>query len=246
MLLLMSTQHFLPSRIFIIAAACLGWSGGTLFAQPVITPIEVIQEPPIDYPEAADTTEYPTGSAQVMIYVDADGKLVDAVLLGFSKASFGKAAMRAVQAWSYEPATIDGRAVSARKFLEFGFSAEGSVVGRSVSGHLSERLNTFIGLDETDLVARPAQLDTPVEAVETVPPAPVELDETVEVRLEFIIDEDGRPRMPIAVAGSNPLAVASAVEALLQWRFEAPRRNGKPTMVRASQTFLFGPPANNG
>jgi hypothetical protein len=57
--------------------------------------------------------------------------------------------------------------------------------------------------------------------------------------LDFIIDETGRPRVPVVVRTDHLGFAVAAAEALESWRFEVPRRGGTPVAVRAQQVFVF-------
>jgi TonB family protein len=60
------------------------------------------------------------------------------------------------------------------------------------------------------------------------------------VSVDFYIDETGVVRMPAVSPRDNIELTALSLEALRQWRFEPPTRNGKPVLVKASQVFSFG------
>ncbi|MEJ6004599.1 energy transducer TonB [Paucibacter sp. AS339] len=59
------------------------------------------------------------------------------------------------------------------------------------------------------------------------------------VRVVFSVGEDGRVSNP-TVLGSPPSVLAAlSLEAIMRWRFEVPRKDGRPTQVRAMQEFTF-------
>jgi hypothetical protein len=45
--------------------------------------------------------------------------------------------------------------------------------------------------------------------------------------------------MPVVVSAAHDVYAIAAMEALLQWRFVPPRRQGRPAIVRATQQFTF-------
>jgi TonB family protein len=63
--------------------------------------------------------------------------------------------------------------------------------------------------------------------------------ETGEALIEFFIDEDGTVLLPRVVSASAPEFGYAAVQAVSQWQFEAPKRGGKSTVVRAQVPFNF-------
>ncbi len=62
---------------------------------------------------------------------------------------------------------------------------------------------------------------------------------TGNVTLEFIVDTAGRVRDIKTVATTHPLLAERAKTALEQWRFEAPRKNGRVANCRVQLTFPF-------
>jgi hypothetical protein len=75
----------------------------------------------------------------------------------------------------------------------------------------------------------------PGKRVAPPPPAPT-------VLIDFYIDTEGRPRMPVVLRAAHELYALAAVDALLQWRFVPPRHQGRPRIVRATQLFSFAEP----
>ena len=222
-----------------VLLAAVGLMQINLWGQRI--PLEIVQFPAVDYPESARTSEYPTGLAQVAIYVDGEGQLQDALLLGASLPVFGETAMEAVRKWSYHPARVGENPITVRKVIEFEFSAEGSVVTRSPSGHLQERVRSMTGPGLASRMAGLADLDTPLQAIEAISPQPVSVPSRTEITVNFFVDEDGQPRMPIVQSGDHPGAIGAALEAVRDWRFTPVRKNGKPAVVEVSQPFVFHP-----
>lgn len=60
------------------------------------------------------------------------------------------------------------------------------------------------------------------------------------VRVKFYVDEQGGVRLPTVTADAHPYLSAAAVQALLNWKFSIPTRNGRPVLVAATQDFDFG------
>jgi TonB family protein len=59
------------------------------------------------------------------------------------------------------------------------------------------------------------------------------------VVIDFYVDEQGQPRMPVVLNSPPAALAAAAVGVLQQCRFNAPTRGGKPVLVRAQQKFVF-------
>jgi len=64
-----------------------------------------------------------------------------------------------------------------------------------------------------------------------------------EAVIEFIIDRDGRARLPRVVSATQEAFGWAAAAAISQWVFAPPLRKGEPTEVRVSVPVGFEPPA---
>jgi len=61
------------------------------------------------------------------------------------------------------------------------------------------------------------------------------------VRIECIVDKEGRVINPIVVESNNPWFERPAIEAILKWKFQPGRKNGRVVNVRISQPISFEP-----
>jgi TonB family protein len=79
--------------------------------------------------------------------------------------------------------------------------------------------------------------------VQTVPPrhpgAPVAPDSGGKAVVDFLVDEQGTPRMPVVLSSTHELFGEAAVDAISRWRFQPPTCGGRPVVVRVSQEFVF-------
>ena len=184
------------------------------------------------------------GEAWVMITVDADGTLTDALATRYTHEAFAREAVRVIHAWKYEPARVDGEPVAVRVELHFSFEASGTVVSLDVTSAL-QSLTAFAQRPEyVNVICAPTELDRPPTAIKTVSPTLPERpvaskaknDTTV---LDFIIDEKGTPRMPVLVSTPDQEYANRAADALGQWQFTPPTRRGRPVAVRVQQAFVF-------
>jgi TonB family protein len=89
--------------------------------------------------------------------------------------------------------------------------------------------------DELDSIPTPIRTVSP-----QIPPvAPEQGIVGGKAVLDFVIDETGRPRMPVLVSAAHEEFASQAADALSQWRFTPPTRRGKPVAVQVRQEFLF-------
>lgn len=211
------------------------------------TAVRIIRTEEPRFPESLLLTEaLKEGEASVLAEIDAEGHLADALVVRDTHREFGREALATVQRWRFEPARRDGRPIRARTEIRFHFAADRAVVGLNASSTVRE-LAAFTGsqLRFYERLCRAADLDRPPQPVKSVSPrriAPTAGAPAVVARptvIDFIIDETGRPRMPVLVSAPDDAHALSAADALLQWQFAPPTRRGEPTAVRVRQEFRF-------
>ncbi len=178
-----------------------------------------------------------TGSASVEFTVTDQGATADVLLLEASQPEFGAALVAAVEAWRFDAALNGNQPVSAKLVVTQKFSppAKGAlnrlVLALQPGG---SGVNGATGLDQR---LRPVWRAKPVypQSLLTEKPA----GQTV---IEFIIDRDGRARLPRVVSASRSEFGWAAATAVNQWVFARPLRGGQPTEVKVSIPFEFAPP----
>jgi TonB family protein len=237
-----------PARHIVraVAATCAALLPAfALFAaQPGDRPLKVIQTTEVRLNNTLDTSVPSQGEVRVLLLVDDHGELKDMLLLGSTHRAFTQAAVAALQEWEFEPARSRGQPVWTRNSMRIFFDSRGRIV--SVTG--GEMLSSLVGgpfaQAFNNRLAPQSELDMPLQASVTVRPKyPAQLSqqlgERAVVLLDFYVDEDGRPRMPVAERSAHPVLTEAAMNALDQWRFHPPTRRGMPVVVRAKQEFVF-------
>ena len=211
-----------------------------------LQPLRIVQtvEPP--FPDALAQQGIYEGEARVVVLVDAEGRLADWLLTGYSHPLIAREATEALRQWRFEPARRDGEPIDIRSQIQFLFRASGMVVSLSPVD-FSERFQHRDVGRSIERVCRPSELDKPVTPTNTVAPLwPAGWkagNNEGRVTLDFYIDEEGRPRMPAVKQTDDEALNLPAIEALSRWRFDPPTRNGVPVIVRATQVFRFHPKA---
>ncbi|WP_161554701.1 energy transducer TonB [Ereboglobus luteus] len=185
------------------------------------------------------------GAVDVIIGVDAEGRLDDYLVTMYSKQAFADEIAAVLGRWRFEPTRVDGAPVWTRAMLSFSFEAQGVVITRAaldgvtmLTGSMLEQAN------RVRVLTRQSELDGPLVVAHTVAPLyPAQFAEngrTGAVTVDFFVDGEGRVRLPVVEGETHPWFANSAVEAILQWRFEPPLKKGRPTVVNARQQFVFG------
>ena len=206
-------------------------------------PLRIIRTVDPRFPDALVRRGIYEGDASVVLLVDAEGRLADWLLIGFSHPYFGREATEVLPKWRFEPARRDGVPCDSRTELTFNFEAAGVVLSMSPLEHAERFQHRSADEHRQRLLARPSELDAPVAPIRRVAPLwstewSADLAEA-NVTLDFYIDGEGRPRMAGVLRSDDDALNGAAIEALSHWRFEPPRRNGLPVIVRATQVFRF-------
>lgn len=195
------------------------------------------------FPFPLTQTGVTSGEAQVAISTDAQGKLIDWMVVAYSHPELASEAVSCIQQWRFVPARLHGEPVGTTIELYFNFQAKGVVVSTTSLDAIA-RTTIFSSSRDAYEPCSLRDLDripTPLTAV--APQYPVELAKKGvrgKVTVDFYIDETGAARMPSVSSHDNRELTALSVEALRHWKFEPPTRNGKPILVRATQVFNFG------
>lgn len=172
------------------------------------------------------------GTADVAFTVQPNGAISDVVVKSASDPAFGDAVVAAVETWQFQPAIVDGRGVEAHLIKHAVFTpakdGDDSWLGRLVARVRSGAVGGGRGLDAPI---------TPVYRIPPIMPDSAAAGTKSTATVEFVIDVDGRARLPRIVAASTPAFGWAAATAVSQWVFTPPTRGGKPTEVRVQIPF---------
>jgi TonB family protein len=226
---------------WLLAATALAAAPG--FAADQVVPPRIIQTTEAHFPYALSQSPISSGVAEVIVNIDADGRLADLLVSRYSRIEFADEAVRALREWRYEPARREGEPAGARFRVKFDFSARGKIASLTVFETLDARFNAAgLGMI-TEAICANRDLDRPPTPVNTVRPQhPGQIPgatHDARVTVDYFIDETGRPRMPVVLESSGDGFAVEAVTALDQWRFTPPTRDGRPVAVQVRQQFIF-------
>ena len=233
----MKSSRPLRAVLVLALAACPALASAATTAPRILQTVEA------QFPDTVDTHKVSTGAAELLITIDAEGHLGDWLVASYTEKPFADEAVWALKQWRYQPARIDGQPVGSRIRVAFSFTAKGKVVLTEATGLLDNFISNIVGLPTTRLVCPPRELDRPIAALQ----APAPIDPAVltpsgaggRVLVDFYVDAEGRPRMPVIVSSTEDVYAKAAVNALAQWRFQPPTRTGHPVSVRVQEEFVF-------
>ncbi len=204
-------------------------------------PPEIWSIPEPLYPRAAALAGI-AGEAVVNFDVDGRGNVENVAVVSASAPEFGQAVVDALTAGgSFKPAMTDGRTVAVPMQWKYVFKQPEA---EPVEGEAAElRLIRLMKAGQT--VEGPKGLDGKLRPLWRVAPAyPKALrgeNPTGSANVEFVIDRDGRARLPWVVNATHEEFGRAALIAASQWVFDAPTRGGQPTDVRVRVPFNFVP-----
>jgi TonB family protein len=221
------------SAFFVMALSVCGQS----------SPLRIQQTSELEYPNALAGSTISEGWAHVVITVDAEGVLTDLLVANYTHEAFAKQAVKSLREWKYTPAQENGQPVGARKALTVNFkdSKGGLLVFSTFDMTIS---SGFRRETVTRAIVEPSELDGRVKVIHAPKPVnPAKLISTATERnvvtLDFFVDEKGEPRMPVVVSSPDDAFSQAAVDALVQWRFSPPTREGKPVATHVKQEIIF-------
>jgi outer membrane biosynthesis protein TonB len=206
--------------------------------------LRIIQKNESPFPQDLLATGVSEGEVHAVLWVDARGKLLDCLITAYTHPELVRELLTAVRFWEYEPALERGQPVNQRIEIMFSFRGTGMILSQTPSSMVAAALNRKFKAVLIPLVCKPGDLDRKPVIVESVAPlhpgkslTPPQL--TGKASIDFYIDAEGRPRMPVVLRATDEAFAITATEALLQWRFEPITSNGKPVAVRMVQEFNF-------
>ena len=238
--------------IFSVWVACcavpLAIAGGATTSNR--SPLQIEQTVESNYPPSVLAEGVSSGEVWLMITVDEAGALTDAMVARYTHAGFVSEALRAVRNLKFKPAQADGVPIPVRTELHLSFASSGQVVTLDPQSALNQLTSFAFANSQVKHLCAPSELDRMPAATATVSPLHPGYSANGKVMagkamLDFIIDENGKPRMPVVISSTNDDFASAAAQALDQWRFTPPMRQGKPVAVQVRQEFVFLTPSHS-
>lgn len=205
-----------------------------------------------DRPPVASYTAYPIypfdelmagkkGRVLARLIIGKQGEVAAFETKEVTDEALGRAVAAAVDTWSFVPAkNKDGSPSLAVVVMEFEFNPSGGN-GVPVMANTSRMVKLLkknpekiVPLAELDRMPKAWSQQAPI-----YPTALRESGREGEALIEFLIDEEGDAQLPRVVSATVPEFGYSAVQAVATWRFDPPKRNGKPVVARVQVPLSF-------
>lgn len=214
------------------------------------TPLTIVRTTELHFPLRLISSYVGHGEARVMIMVDAQGRLADWFVTGYSHPLFVKEVLAELPKWKFHPAMLQGQPINTRTEVRFSFQINGAVRLIPVDGDMYLRMNDYGGREVFEQrMCKVGELDAPLDVVEEVAPMPPDqlgaVSREGKVVVDYFIDERGRVRMPVIVASDDAAFTQSVLLALTDWRYAPPTHSGQPVMTRVWRQFNFRPISSN-
>lgn len=184
------------------------------------------------------------GRVRVAVKADSEGVPVEWLILAYSHRDLADSTTRVLPKWRFAPVAVEGVPVSAQTEFDIEFRGP-DVVSISPSMDQLEYIFRNMGFERIEYRPCPLnELDRIPLLLNVVTPhySIAARDQGVRgmVEVQFYIDEAGTVRLPAIVNADRIDIAEAALEAVRQWRFEPPTRNGHPVLISAIQQFNFG------
>lgn len=188
-----------------------------------------------------------SGSARVVFEVSPAGRVVETRVESATVPDFGQAVIAMLDTSEFEPAQRDGNPVASVLMIEQRFDPATGGDARLDKGVLdllaAERSGhrRIVELNQLDAALKPVSRRPPV-----YPSALRNSGESGEALIEFLVDESGQVQLPRIIKASSDAFGFAAVQAISDWRFSVPTKDGKPVVARARVPVQFKTPAASG
>ncbi|HYP16185.1 MAG TPA: TonB family protein [Opitutus sp.] len=183
------------------------------------------------------------GSAVVEFTIRESGTVRNVRVKEASHPEFGHALTAAMEGWRFSRPLQDGQLaeVTLIKRHDFIVPTEDAGGGRGALARLVNGLRA-------GSVSGAKGLDTRLAPTFQVSPGyPANLvgasAEAGSAQIDFVVDREGRARLPKVVSATREEFGWAAATAVAQWSFQLPRRGGEPVDVKVRIPFNFTPPA---
>jgi len=176
------------------------------------------------------------GNARAMMLIDHTGNVAGVEILSADRPEFALALKAALEGFKFDPALRDGRPVPFFMNLEQTFSETylPDPKGQRLLATEKKRPEKILTANILDAPPKPISRRAP--CFPTGLPTEVTAGKAL---VEFLIDEDGRAKLPRIVSASDPAFGYAAVQSVSSWWFEPPMSNGRRVAVRVRIPFSF-------
>jgi TonB family protein len=182
------------------------------------------------------------GTVNLVFIVDPQGKVIKPQIAEATTPEMGAAVLAMIDAWSFTPAIKkDKTPCYAGISIQFSFqpfAGRGDVPFSeemdTILHELKRTPSRIVPIGALDAVPRPLSRRPPI-----YPSTLRSAGEEGAAVVEFYIDSRGDVQLPHIISSSAPEFGYAAVQAIATWRYEVPKKAGKPVIARAQIALDF-------
>lgn len=194
------------------------------------------------FPAQLHGTVVRDGFATLVFTFDDAGNLTDRIVLAASHPAFSGAVLQAASRWRIDPLGLSPFA--RREIVRFDFQRSRSIItltqrdaSKSAFSPYGDDVATAVRTyREPDMTER---LRATTQVNPEYPPALKAKGIRGMATVSFIVDAEGRVRVPAITHATENEFGAAALAAIKTWRFSPPRHNGVPAQAMAERTLVF-------
>jgi TonB family protein len=184
------------------------------------------------------------GKATVLFTVDVNGSATNIRIADASDPDIAASLVAAVEMSFFSAPGLDGKSVSVEMKRQVEFPPAGGDAETA-----ADPAAPLLAEVKSGKVGNAVGLDAKLAPIYRLAPFYPDALRTAgkpagKAVIEFIVDQEGRVRLPRIVSATDKAFGWSAANAISQWVFEVPRRKGVPTDVRVLVPFQFKTPVN--
>lgn len=217
---------------------------GVLSINAASTPPKPLKTKAPDYP-AITIKEPIAGTAVVQFTVGADGKVKKPEVKSADDPAFGKAVLKVLPEWDFEPATKDGEAIDKRVSIPFQFKPNQNDMLNRAFGRLIFKKFDDKPIPMRELGQRPTPKSPPRVSY---PKTKLGSGEEQRVRVKFLIGKDGKTYNPEVLDEVDNVWRLAAISTIATRAFEPMKKKGKPQLVEVTFPLMITekPPERGG
>jgi len=182
------------------------------------------------------------------IRISTSGEIADFVPISATHVDLVKRATKTLEKVVFEPATLNGEPIPSNSEISIYFYDPVTKTGAYINeesgmDHIEDMLFNMTRSDFEYTVSMPNELDKPLQVIERGQTA-APYDENGDVIkgtaiVEFYVDNNGVPRL-LSIKKSDNIEISkAAIYTVQQLRFDEPKRNRKPTTVKAQIPITY-------
>lgn len=179
------------------------------------------------------------GLVVMALTIDAQGKVSDSIALAASHDAFVHAVIDAIADWTFAP--VSGSTAPRRETVEFEFKRQGVIttLTRAEAAHdafVSASIVERKTVQWHELDAEPTRLESGMPRVSK---AALKKLGGKPLMINFVIDAQGRVRIPVISTSEDPELSEKVLEAVRQWRYSPPLHKGNPVAVEVTRSLVL-------